>query len=602
MRKKRWMAFGLTLAFGVVLGACAQPAAPAAVPDVDTSGLEAQIADLQAEVAAAQAAGSDEVAALQAELEGLQGETKVLQQGQCSYNAYRMGWIMDWADAGNMVDTVFGPTSDFQYTFWQLSNPGVADDFAALTLEAYNNTDFDSRATQWRAAEKMVVEDLAAVVPIYHYDRSNVISTNVNFTYPPFGAPRIAQWSMADGSTTIRLPVDGSIPTLDPQEATDTTSSFIQYQLTDAPYKFTEAGGIEPLAAESFEVSDDGTVFTVHLREGMTWSDGEPVTAQHYVDGVQRLLSPDLANDYAYVMFDIVGAADYNSGDMAELTSISAMDDLTFTFELSEPRSYFDSILAFSTFHPVRLDVLAEFGDAWTQAGNFVSNGAYILAERNPGANLVLTKNPDYWDAANVAIERIEVPVIQENATSLAAFENGEVDATNAMSGGYPPEDTSRLVDTDAFVRLPRPGTYYLGLNTAAQHTNNVTFRKALASSVDRRTILDNVAELPWRTTATGVIPPEIAGYQGDAVGYAFDVTVAQGFLANYMAEAGIDDAGDIVVELWYNKGGANQEILEAVEAMWEENLGIDVRTVNVEWATYLDTLEGCNSIGGGGF
>ncbi|MCI0806552.1 MAG: hypothetical protein J4N68_06955, partial [Chloroflexi bacterium] len=130
----------------------------------------------------------------------------------------------------------------------------------------------------------------------------------------------------------------------------------------------------------------------------------------------------------------------------------------------------------------------------------------------------------------------------------------------------------------------------------------NVTFRKALASSVDRRTILDNVAELPWRTTATGVIPPEIAGYQGDAVGYPFDVTVAQGFLASYMAEAGIDDAGDIVVELWYNKGGANQEILEAVEAMWEENLGIDVRTVNVEWATYLDTLEGCNAIGGGGF
>ncbi|MCI0773792.1 MAG: hypothetical protein J4N74_10305, partial [Chloroflexi bacterium] len=78
--------------------------------------------------------------------------------------------------------------------------------------------------------------------------------------------------------------------------------------------------------------------------------------------------------------------------------------------------------------------------------------------------------------------------------------------------------------------------------------------------------------------------------------------TVAQGFLASYMAEAGIDDAGDIVVELWYNKGGANQEILEAVEAMWEENLGIDVRTVNVEFATYLDTLEGCNAIGGGGF
>ena len=100
------MAFSLTLAFGVVLGACAQPAAPAAVPDVDTSGFEAEIADLQAELAAAQASGSDEVAALQAELQGLQDETKVLQHGKCAYNAYRMGWGRDWADAVNNNDQV----------------------------------------------------------------------------------------------------------------------------------------------------------------------------------------------------------------------------------------------------------------------------------------------------------------------------------------------------------------------------------------------------------------------------------------------------------------------------------------------------------------
>ena len=96
--------------------------------------------------------------------------------------------------------------------------------------------------------------------------------------------------------------------------------------------------------------------------------------------------------------------------------------------------------------------------------------------------------------------------------------------------------------------------------------------------------------------------PPEIPGYQGDATGIPFDVEAAQGYLQAYMDEAGIADPSEIVIELWYNKSGDNQIILEAIEAMWEANLGIDVRTVNVEWATYLDTLEQCNVIGGGGF
>ena len=157
-------------------------------------------------------------------------------------------------------------------------------------------------------------------------------------------------------------------------------------------------------------------------------------------------------------------------------------------------------------------------------------------------------------------------------------------------------------MDTPEFVLTPRPGVYYMGLNTSAQHTNNVSFRKALASSIDKRAIIDNVAETPWRIDAWGVIPPEIFGFQGHDVGYGYDPDAALAYLAEYMNAAGIEDAGSIVIELWYNKSGGNQEILEAVEAMWQDVLGIDVRTVNVEWGTYLNTLEECNVIGGGGF
>ncbi len=591
MLKKRLVFLSFVLIGILALAACA----PAPADD----GSSARIAELEAALAEAQAAGGDtaELDALKAELEELTGEVAAAEAAQCTYNTYRMGWVMDWADAGNIVDTVFGATSDFQYTFWQNTYPDDAASFVDLVTAAYNNTDLESRAAQWQEAEKMLVEDLAVVIPLFHYDRSTLVSTNVNYIFPPFGAPRLAQWSLKDGRTTYNTGVAAAVPTLDISRSTDTTSSFNIYQMIDAPYKFLEDGSIAPLAAESFEVSEDGTVFTVHLREDAVWSDGVPVTAQHFVDGVKRLLSPDMANDYAYVMFDIVGAADYNAGDVDTLDAIFAVDDYTFQFTLGEPRSYFDSILAFSTFHPVRLDVIEANPDDWTAPGNMVSNGAYVLAEHNPGENLVYEKNELYWDAANVAIETINVAVITEQATCLAAFEAGELDDTGCS---YPSEDVPRLVDTPEFVRTPRPGTYYMGVNTTAQHTNNTTFRKALAMAIDKETIVNNVLEMPWRLPAYGVIPPEIYGFQGDAVGFTFDPEGAVAMLEEYMAEAGIEDAGDIVVELWYNKG--NEDVLDAVQAMWEDTLGIDVRIVTIEWASYLETLEECNVIGGGGF
>lgn len=420
---------------GLTLAACG-PAEEVVVDD----GSAERIAELEAALAEAEAAGvaEDEVAALQDELDALSGELAAAQGSRCTYNGYRMGWVMDYADANNIVNEVFGPTSDFQYTFWQLDNPDAAASFEGLVGDALSNPDLDSRSSTWQEAERLVVDEQVAVLPLWHYDNFNMFNADVNYFFPPFGASRVAQWSLESGGTTIRLPVNAAVPTLDIQRATDTTSSAIIYQLIDAPYGFNEEGGIEPLAASSFEVSDDGTVYTIALRDNAVWSDGEPVTAQHYVDGITRLLDPELAADYAYVMFAVAGAAEYNAGELDSLESIRAVDDFTLEVTLTEQLSYFDSILAFSTMHPVRLDVIDTFGDEWTQPGNFVSNGAYILAEHNPGENVVLEKNPTYWDADNVAIERVEIPIIEELATILAAFENGEVDGTGLDINNVP--------------------------------------------------------------------------------------------------------------------------------------------------------------------
>jgi len=356
MPKKRWhVLLAVVMIASMALAACG---GGAEAPAVDAEA-EARIAELEAALADAEAAAAseDEISALQSELEALQGELGEMGKEQCSFNAYRMGWVMDWADAGNMVDTVFGPTSDFHYTFWQLTNPDAAARFEELATSAYSETDAVVRAGLWQQAEDILVSEVVAVLPIMAYDRTTLVHQNVTYLFPPFGAPRMADWAI-DGATTMRTTVGTAVPTLDPQQSTDTTSSFIIYQLMDAPYRFNADGLIEPLAAESYDVSEDGATYTIHLRQDAMWSDGQPVTAQHFVDGIKRLLSPDMANDYAYVMFDIVDAVAYNNGEMDDISGLAVVDDYTFTVTLTGALSYFDSILAFSTCHTARLDVI----------------------------------------------------------------------------------------------------------------------------------------------------------------------------------------------------------------------------------------------------
>ncbi|MBU0702431.1 MAG: hypothetical protein KKC18_01005 [Chloroflexi bacterium] len=506
----------------------------------------------------------------------------------CAYNAYRMGWVMDYSDPENMLNVVFHPDSPFQYTFWD------DDTFRELVDQALTEFDFATRNALWQQAETIMMTDYAAVVPVFHYDLNALLRPEIEAVYPPFGSPPYKHWRLPEGQTTMRVSIATEPPTLDVNTATDTTSHLIQHQIMDSLYEYDGDGLIQPAGAVSYEVSEDGLVYTIHLREGALWSDGEPVTAQHFVDGITRLLEPATAAEYAWLMYVVQGAEAFNTGETDDPSTLglAAIDDLTLEITLEEAASYFDTILAFSTTYPVRLDVIAEYGEQWAEPGNFVGNGAYLLTEWVHEDYVAVDKNPDYWGAADVTIERVEFPIIVENATALAAYERGELDV-----GAYPSEEVSRILEEmpDHLRRLPRPGAYYIGLNFLQPPTDNLNMRKALASAVNKRAILDNVLETPWRIEACGVVPPEIPGYQGCGnVGYDFDVDAALGYLDAYMAEAGVADPAEITINLWFNRG--NEDVVEAVAEQWETNLGININVTIMEWAAYLDTLDQCNN------
>jgi oligopeptide transport system substrate-binding protein len=389
-------------------------------------------------------------------------------------------------------------------------------------------------------------------------------------------------------------PLNTEPPTLDIQLATDTTSHLIIHQCIDGLFEYRGDGSIQPTGATGFTVSDDGLTYTITLRKDAVWSDGVPVVAQHYVDGVVRLMLPETAAEYAWLMYDVEGAEEFNTGEIddPELLGVKAPDDYTFEVTLKAPTPYFETVLPFSTFYPVRLDLVEEYGDLWTEPGNYVSNGAYLLDYWDHQAEVGLVKNPTYWDADNVKIEKITLPIIDEEATMLALYENDELH----VSPNYPNEDMPRILADPVLSKelriLPRPGVYYVGLNTLSPPTDDVLVRKALASAIDRKVIIENVLNTPWRTPLSCTTPPRILGHQEwGTCGYTFNPGTAQ----SYLAEAGYPDGeGFPTLRVWFNRG--NEDILEAVAAMWTENLNINVELRTNEWAVYLDYLDQCNN------
>ena len=336
-------------------------------------------------------------------------------------------------------------------------------------------------------------------------------------------------------------------------------------------------------------------MYTIRLREDAVWSDGVPVVAQHFVDGVIRLLDPGTAAGYAWLMYPIEGAEAFNTGESGDQSTVAirAVDDSALEFRLREPTAYFEMVLPFSTFYPVRLDLIEEHGDQWTEPGNYVSNGPYLLESWEHEAELSLVKNPTYWDADNVTIEKVTVPIIQESATRLALYEAGELHVSD-----WPSEDVPRIladpVLSQELVILPRPGVYYIGLNSLRAPVDNPLVRKALAAAIDRKSIIVNVLQEPWLAALSCTTPPNILGHQEwGTCGYTFNPEQAQA----YLAEAGYPGGeGFPVLQIWFPRSDFNSDTIEAVAAMWEEHLGIPVELRNNEWAVYLDQLDACGA------
>ncbi len=347
---------------------------------------------------------------------------------------------------------------------------------------------------------------------------------------------------------------------------------------------------ITPLAAESWTMSDDGLTYTFKLRKGLMWSDGAPLTASQFRDSWLRQLDPATAAYSAEEFFAIKNGQPYNAGKITDPTQvgITAPDDLTLVVTLEAPTPNFLSHVGDSAYVPIRLDLIKKFGDKWMEAGNFVGNGPYMLTEWEHDQKMVFEKNPNYtglWKDSR-KIDRIEF-VIMADAWNQAvpAFEAGEVDVAIAPAGELPrltaDPDYSKMITP-----VPIAGSEILVMDTKNAPTDNVKVRQALSMAIDRKTLSASVMR-GANPPAVTLSPPEVSSYNPDnAIGYQYDPAQAQKLLADAGYPGG-QGFPEFTVTYW--SLDTAQLLMQAIQAMWQTNLGITVKLNPLEPSAMRD-------------
>ena len=349
---------------------------------------------------------------------------------------------------------------------------------------------------------------------------------------------------------------------------------------------------LEPLpgVAESWEISDDGLVYTFHLREAR-WSDGTPLTARDFDSAWERVLRPETGAEYGYMLWYVRGAEEYQKGRLDDWSEVGTEvpNDHTFIVTLDNPTPFFLDITSFYTASPVPAHKVRELGDAWAREDNIVTNGPFYLADWRHRERLLIKRDPLYWDVANVRASAIELLTVESIPTNFNLVLTGAAHWTDR--NGIPNNFVSNVLAGEASKvrplsvrRGPYLGTYFVRSNVNEPPLDDVRVRKALAMSINQADITEHVTragEIPTHA----IVPPGIDGYS-NVKGLRFDPEGARELLeqAGYPGGKGFPR----LVYL-FNTSEAHRGVAEVLQAQWEEHLGIGVELENQEWQVYLD-------------
>ena len=417
----------------------------------------------------------------------------------------------------------------------------------------------------------------------------------------------------ANATRDLQLNLGVEPPTLDPALATDPGSQqiarmiFLSLVDTDAA-----TGAPEHSLATSWAVSADGLIWEFKLRSDAVWVRYVPatdkietkraVTAQDVVYSVRRVFDPRVGSGFAPLFAPLIrGATQLRAADPKKTTDaqwqqlfanlgVQALDDTTVRFTLTRPASYFPTIVSTWLVRTQPRESVEAGGSVWTEPGDLWTDGPYVLAEWAHNRDIVLQKNPYYFGANDVHIDRIHFAMIADTATALDQYQKGNLDSLDPY-GGLAPSDYDRLKDDPLYSAqlqvVPSLCAHYYGFNTAKPPFNDVLVRKAFTAAIDRDTLVSSVVKLGqpanWLTRPGIFASPSIS----DTIGIPFNANQAR----DDLKQAGYAKKHLPAITLALNTDDMHERVADTIIQMWKNNLGVEVTPKTYDWKSYLQVL-----------
>lgn len=356
-------------------------------------------------------------------------------------------------------------------------------------------------------------------------------------------------------------------------------------------YRDDENDVPQPAGAETVDISDDKLVYTFHLREDATWSNGDPVVATDYEFAWQQALNPEVASDYAYMLYFIHNAEPYFNGEVEwSEVGVKVIDDYTLEVTLDNPLPYATDLFAFPTLAPINQKFYEEVGaDKYaTDAEYFCCNGMYELTEWSHNSQIVFQKREDYWNADAVGPDEIVYKIITDSQAGLNSYLSREIDYTDLDSGEVVQQAEAAGFEVGV---KPARSSYYLIVNTEDEFMSNQNLRLALAYSIDKQALVDTVYQND-NQPMTSFTPPAIMGandssFQEALVAERGEMYPGSGDLekAQEYLQAALEELGCTVDELNLSIDCADDSLRRNcatfLQEQWRQNLGIENIAVN---------------------
>lgn len=378
---------------------------------------------------------------------------------------------------------------------------------------------------------------------------------------------------------------------LDPHVANGIPEAHVILNVIEGLTRTNEKGQAVPAIAREWEVSPDGKTYTFHLRD-VKWANGDMVTAQDFVYGWRRCLAPATAGEYAYQLYFVEGAEEFSTGKTADPATIgvTALSTNTLQVRLKNPTSFFPSVLAHYAYSPLNEKWLGAHPNWTTNVQEYPSNGPFRIAEWRRGDRIILEKNPTYYNAQSVKLNRIVMTMITNDSTALLQWQSGKIDVTDSV----PLPDIPRLKTEGKYRSEPYLGVYYVAVQNQARPFDDPRVRRAFALSVNRQQIVQAILR-GGQKPAFALVPPATSkdGSKDfrETGGDLFRENIAEA--KRLLAEAGFPNGrGFPRIKYLFNDREDHRIIAQALQNMWMTALNVRVDLDVQEWKVYLQNRQ----------